>query len=100
MFKSLLLALSILLTVSILGPSVITLLDCNDNMVLTLESEDENKNEKKKDTEEKEFFYYSLGDANNMLVSSPSTLIPMHLEFAYDFTREILLPPPEYAALI
>ncbi len=98
MFKPLLLALSILLTVSILGPSVITLLDCNDTIVLTLESEDEN--EKKKDTEEKEFFYYSLGDSNNMLVSSPSTLIPMHLEFTYDFDREILLPPPEYASLI
>jgi len=95
--------LSFVLTVSVLTPSMISLMNKSTNtLVENSNEEDKDNNEEKEeiDNEEneeckKEFFLSSLINSN--FYDTTSTIVVCFVEITSSCTIEIQLPPPEYS---
>jgi len=97
----LLVTLSTLLIISILAPSVITLLNAKEKSSIVLNSgEEENQNEGKKDSTEKEFFFHTIRTVQSAYTTTKSLCNSTYIDLTYNFTQKVLLPPPEYFSVI
>lgn len=82
-----------------MAPSVISLLDLDENMELVMEqNEDENQKENKegeKENSDKDTFYHIHKDPLSSNSMNNAGNITFYLERYYDPTLNIFLPPPE-----
>ena len=81
---------------SLFAPSVIPLLDCeNDAIVLIDFTEEESKKENKKELEEKDVFFQDLNPNKDESGNDIAASNFYYLLKSSDFKHNIVLPPPE-----
>ena len=78
---------------AIITPSVITLLDCDNDIVVNTLSEEEEQ--EKKDSTEEKIVQDNPSDFSLMAHSSKSSIGDFHTTNYSAHTLEIVLPPPE-----
>ncbi len=91
--RFLLLALWLL---AITAPSVITLLDVDNPVMITNLNEEEQQEAGKKSSLEEKFVKDNYFDYSLIALSEQSVMGDYHVMDYIDFTLEILLPPPEH----
>ena len=80
----------------ILSPTIVSLLDDNDNSIITIEiTEEDNKKEEKKGFDEKDIFFYSIDDLNTSGIQERNTISHTYTMKYYNSTIAIFLPPPK-----
>lgn len=98
MFKSFaLFIICLLLTASILAPSVIILMDKEAYSVMVMDLSDEEKKEKesKKELDGKDYFFYTISKWSDSIVQLKiSNKIYYGIHYNHP-SREIVLPPPK-----
>jgi len=89
---------SLLLSISVLGPSVIMLLSniTQEHKMLVDLGEEENKKENKKEVDEKNSFFEFAEDATQIFKEDDIVINHRYLVKKYLLTQEITSPPPEY----
>ncbi|MBU2948460.1 hypothetical protein [Zobellia uliginosa] len=80
---------------AIAAPSVITLMDVDNPVILTNLNEEEQQEAGKKSPIEEKFVNYTYLDFSLIPLSEQSAIGHYYLMGHIDFTLEILLPPPE-----
>ena len=80
---------------AIAAPSVITLLDVDNPVMITNLNEEEQQEAGKKSPLEEKFVKDSCFDFSLIALSEQSIMGHYHVMGYIDFTLEILLPPPE-----
>lgn len=97
--SSIIILLSFVLMMSILAPSVLSLLDdTNDTVMVDVEEDDDSEKSEteNEDSEEKHaFFFYSLTNACESFVSKNLMSSVSHIDDITAHVLEIQLPPPE-----
>ncbi|CAM3443815.1 hypothetical protein ZORO111903_02780 [Zobellia roscoffensis] len=81
---------------AIAAPSVITLLDVDNPVIVTNLNEEEQQENLKKSPVEEKFVSTNYYDFSLIALSERSILGHYHIMGYIDFTVEILLPPPEH----
>lgn len=91
--------LSIFLAINIVAPSVISLVDFDNNLELVIDhTEDDNQKENKegeKESSDKDTFYHAWNNSLSSSLSNKCNGINFYLEGYYKPTLNIILPPPE-----
>lgn len=91
--------LSIFLAINIVAPSVISLIDFDENFELLLEhSEDDNQKENKeaeKESNDKDTFYHVWSNLLSSRLMENNATDTFYLEGYYGPSLNIFLPPPE-----
>lgn len=88
---------SLILSLSILTPAVVSLIDINKDKI-HLEDFCEKDNKTEKEIEEKELTIHSLFDYQIQFKKTSNGLFSHYLEGTSSFYCAILLPPPEHQA--
>lgn len=89
-------ALSIILTVSVLTPTVVSLTDVSSDKIAFFDSGDEENNkETEKKFDEKELFFENYGLQEGLTYSRKGNLEKSYLLRLQKIDSEILLPPPQ-----
>ena len=91
--------LSIFLAINVVAPSVISLLDFDENMEMVMEqNEDENQKENKegeKENSDKDTFYHVCNDPLSSSSINNAGNITFYLEGYFNPTLNIFIPPPK-----
>lgn len=91
--------LSFFLALNLIAPSVISLIDFDENMELVLElNEDDSQKENKegeKESSDKDTFYHDSVDPFSTCLTNNSGNITFYVEGWYHPELNIILPPPE-----
>lgn len=96
MFRSIaLFTISLLLTFSILAPSITILLDDKAKTILVMDFNEEEKKKVKKCLDEEDIFY-TFDELTNLLLKQEINNNNFYMLVYTDYSLEILLPPPEY----
>ena len=96
MRSSIIVLLSFLLTVAIIAPSVITLMEIDSKKIMLIDfNEEENKKEEKKEIGEKDFLFYTSMDGLSLSEAKSSVLAEIYSKSSYKNLLEVFLPPPE-----
>lgn len=80
---------------AIIAPSVITLMDWDNNILVNTLSEEEQKEQEKKDPTEEKIVQNNPADFSLIASSTNSSIGVFHVTDYGVHTLEILLPPPE-----
>ena len=87
--------ISIFLMTIILAPTVVRLLDDNDNSILAIElNEEENKEKGANGMDEEGHKIYYISVYISSLIEEKKTISTSYMIKKYNYTRDILLPPP------
>ncbi|MBX2826581.1 MAG: hypothetical protein KTR22_00355 [Flavobacteriaceae bacterium] len=89
--------ISFLVVLSLLVPSVAPFLECDSELIISMEiSDDESKKEHKKELDEKEVFFQELTNNDSFDDHPTVKLFGHYLESHFQVDQEIFLPPPEH----
>ena len=87
----------VLVIFSLFTPSVVPLLQWDNDFAVVVEIlEEEPKKETKKELEQKDVFFESLAVTSNFHIAEQMAIASYYRLNTSDFSKEIPLPPPEY----
>ncbi len=90
---------SLLLSTSIMLPSILTLVEHTTQITLSCDmADEENNKEEKKESNEKDIFFHDSSVFIDSLSFCEELPLNQHLEQDYVFQNDIDLPPPEHKA--
>lgn len=81
---------------AIFAPSVVTLMDWDNNIIVSTLGEEEQKEQEKKDPTEEKIIHDNFSDFSLIALSNKSRTGDFNSTNYSDYMAEILLPPPEY----
>lgn len=87
-------ALTLMLSFSILGPSVFALLE--NDIEIEISKDIEEEKDAKKELEEYENFLYDLPSFTTDIIEENPTFTSYYLIIPYGHIKDISLPPPDY----
>ena len=86
----------VLVIFSLFAPSIVPLLQWDNDIVVATEiMEEESKKETKKEIEENDVFFESLSGFSNFGINPEEVRTSYQMVNASDYAAEILIPPPE-----
>lgn len=92
----LVLTFSFIVTIAILAPSFVVLLEFNSDSTLVIDFNEEEQKEEKKELNEKDIFFYTSFFSVTALTSTSNNILNTHNTSYKINALEIFLPPPKF----
>ncbi len=92
----LVLTFSFIVTIAILAPSFVVLLEFNSDSTLVIDFNEEEQKEEKKELNEKDIFFYTSFFSVTALTSTSNNILNTHNTSYKINALEIFLPPPRF----